>query len=104
MNGALSGWLVHVCDCSCVRGKGWGRGATCVLAGPLGGAEVRVACSGRFASHRHPFHQPRRHSCLPRSMRAGVLQPMDEIGRICREAGVFFHTDAAQVRVFGFRV
>ena len=26
----------------------------------------------------------------------GVLQPITEIGRICRERGVFFHTDAAQ--------
>lgn len=27
----------------------------------------------------------------------GVLQPLAEIGAICREAGVFFHTDAAQM-------
>ncbi len=26
----------------------------------------------------------------------GVIQPMAEIGKICRERGVFFHTDAAQ--------
>lgn len=26
----------------------------------------------------------------------GVIQPLAEIGRICRERGVFFHTDAAQ--------
>jgi cysteine desulfurase len=26
----------------------------------------------------------------------GVIQPIDEIGKICREAGVIFHTDAAQ--------
>jgi cysteine desulfurase len=26
----------------------------------------------------------------------GVLQPVDEIGAICKEKGVFFHTDAAQ--------
>lgn len=26
----------------------------------------------------------------------GVVQPMEEIGRICGEKGVFFHTDAAQ--------
>ena len=26
----------------------------------------------------------------------GVIQPIAEIGQICREAGVFFHTDAAQ--------
>ena len=26
----------------------------------------------------------------------GVLQPIEEIGRICREAGVWFHSDAAQ--------
>jgi cysteine desulfurase len=26
----------------------------------------------------------------------GVIQPLSEIGKICREAGVFFHTDAAQ--------
>lgn len=26
----------------------------------------------------------------------GVLQPIDEIGKICRENKVFFHTDAAQ--------
>lgn len=26
----------------------------------------------------------------------GVVQPIDEIGAICRAAGVFFHTDAAQ--------
>ena len=26
----------------------------------------------------------------------GVIQPVKEIGRICRERKVFFHTDAAQ--------
>lgn len=26
----------------------------------------------------------------------GVIQPLQEIGKICREKGVFFHTDAAQ--------
>ncbi len=26
----------------------------------------------------------------------GVIQPLAEIGKMCREAGVFFHTDAAQ--------
>lgn len=26
----------------------------------------------------------------------GVIQPLAEIGRICRDSGVFFHTDAAQ--------
>lgn len=26
----------------------------------------------------------------------GVIQPLTEIGKICRDAGVFFHTDAAQ--------
>jgi cysteine desulfurase len=26
----------------------------------------------------------------------GVIQPLKEIGKICRQAGVFFHTDAAQ--------
>lgn len=26
----------------------------------------------------------------------GVIQPLEEIGRICRKHGVFFHTDAAQ--------
>ncbi len=26
----------------------------------------------------------------------GVIQPLAEIGRLCRESGVFFHTDAAQ--------
>ncbi len=26
----------------------------------------------------------------------GVIQPLEEIGRICRDKGVFFHTDAAQ--------
>lgn len=26
----------------------------------------------------------------------GVIQPLEEIGKICREKKVFFHTDAAQ--------
>ena len=26
----------------------------------------------------------------------GVIQPLAEIGKLCREKGVFFHTDAAQ--------
>jgi len=28
---------------------------------------------------------------------AGVIQPMKEIGELCRSRKVFFHTDAAQV-------
>lgn len=27
----------------------------------------------------------------------GVVQPIEEIGKVCREKGVFFHTDAAQM-------
>ena len=27
----------------------------------------------------------------------GVIQPVEEIGKICRERKIFFHTDAAQV-------
>ncbi len=27
----------------------------------------------------------------------GVVQPLEEIGELCRENKVFFHTDAAQV-------
>lgn len=27
----------------------------------------------------------------------GVVQPLSEIGKLCRESGVFFHTDAAQM-------
>ncbi len=30
----------------------------------------------------------------------GVLQPIKEIGAICRERGVFVHSDIAQVRPF----
>ena len=26
----------------------------------------------------------------------GVIQPLKEIGALCRKKGVFFHTDAAQ--------
>ena len=26
----------------------------------------------------------------------GVIQPLEEIGKICRKRGVFFHTDCAQ--------
>ena len=26
----------------------------------------------------------------------GVIQPIKEIGKLCRENGIFFHTDAAQ--------
>ena len=33
----------------------------------------------------------------------GVIQPIAEIGRICRAGGAFLHTDAAQVRVGGQR-
>ena len=29
-------------------------------------------------------------------VQTGVIQPIDEIGKLCRERGVFFHTDAAQ--------
>jgi len=29
-------------------------------------------------------------------MRPGVLQPIEEIGRIAKEAGIPFHTDAVQ--------
>lgn len=29
-------------------------------------------------------------------LRAGVVQPVAEIGKLCRSKGVFFHTDGAQ--------
>jgi cysteine sulfinate desulfinase/cysteine desulfurase-like protein len=32
----------------------------------------------------------------------GVVQPLAEIGQICRERKVFFHTDAAQVSCIAF--
>ena len=35
-------------------------------------------------------------SIIHGSNEIGVLQPIKEIGKICREKGVFFHTDAAQ--------
>lgn len=31
----------------------------------------------------------------------GVVQPLAEIGKLCRERKVFFHTDAAQVGGWG---
>ncbi len=34
-------------------------------------------------------------SCL-RTTKSATLQPIDEIGALCRERGVLFHTDAAQ--------
>ena len=30
----------------------------------------------------------------------GVIQPVEEIGKICRARKIFFHTDAAQVILF----
>ena len=33
----------------------------------------------------------------------GVVQPVDEIGEMCRKRGVYFHTDGAQVRAAGGR-
>jgi len=35
-------------------------------------------------------------SCIFVHNEIGVIQPIKEIGRICRENGVFFHSDAAQ--------
>ncbi|KAI5309826.1 cysteine desulfurase, partial [Ascosphaera atra] len=35
-------------------------------------------------------------SCMTVNNEIGVIQPVKEIGRICREKKVFFHTDAAQ--------
>ena len=58
--------------------------------------------------HCRPFSSPPPH-CLPcqpeiyialliitRLAPAGVIQPLEEIGALCREKKVFFHTDAAQ--------
>ena len=35
-------------------------------------------------------------SVLTRAGFAGAIQPVDEIGQLCRERKAFFHTDAAQ--------
>ena len=35
-------------------------------------------------------------SCIALHNEIGVIQPLKELGKICRENGVFFHTDAAQ--------
>ena len=35
-------------------------------------------------------------SCIFVHNEIGVIQPIKEIGKICRDNGVFFHTDAAQ--------
>jgi cysteine desulfurase len=35
-------------------------------------------------------------SLMAANNEAGVLQPMDEIGKLCRERGVLFHSDAVQ--------
>jgi cysteine desulfurase len=35
-------------------------------------------------------------SCIALHNEIGVIQPLKELGQICRENGVFFHTDAAQ--------
>ncbi len=35
-------------------------------------------------------------SCITSATCAGVIQPTKEIGKMCRERKVFFHTDAAQ--------
>ena len=35
-------------------------------------------------------------SCIMLHNEIGVIQPIKEIGKICRENGVYFHTDAAQ--------
>lgn len=37
-----------------------------------------------------------RHHVLSLALTAGVIQPTKEIGKMCRERKVFFHTDAAQ--------
>ena len=38
----------------------------------------------------------RQHHVLNLALPAGVIQPTKEIGKMCRERKVFFHTDAAQ--------
>lgn len=32
----------------------------------------------------------------------GVVQPLKEIGSICKKNGVYFHTDAAQVIILNY--
>ena len=35
-------------------------------------------------------------TCMFANNEIGTIQPIEEIGRICREKGVLFHTDAVQ--------
>lgn len=44
-----------------------------------------------------PFHFMVQVSVMAVNNEIGVVQPLAEIGKLCRENKVFFHTDAAQV-------
>ena len=55
----------------------------------------RPGRSGSAAGRHHRQDDPDQRSCTP-TTKSAMLQPIAEIGKMCQEKGVLFHTDAVQ--------
>lgn len=65
---------------------------------PLASMCAEESCLSRSCGLSGPHEGPLTGcmTCARAAVRVGAIQPVDEIGALCREHKAFFHTDAAQ--------